>query len=79
MPRRRRQDHRRFDHPGDRTPKIGQEFEDLVGLLLSDFVRPVLRQPFLRLGFGQAVGRRTQLFLDFRQRQGLQIVLRNRL
>ena len=79
MPRRRRQDHRRFDHPGDRTPEIGQELEDLVGLLLRDLVRPILRQPFLRLGFGQAVGRRTQLFLDLRQRQGLQIVLRNRL
>ena len=66
MPRRRRQDHRRFDHPGDRTPEIGQELQDLVGLLLCDLVRPILGQPLLRLDLGQAVRRRTQFFLDLR-------------
>ena len=71
MPRRRRQDHRRFDHPGDRTPEIGEELQDLVGLLLRDLVRAILGQALLRLGFGEAIGRRAQLFVDLRQRQGL--------
>jgi hypothetical protein len=66
MPRRRRQDHRRFDHPGDRTPEIGEEFQDLVGLLLRDLVRPILGQPLLRLGLSEAIRRRPQFFLDFR-------------
>ena len=29
MPGYRRQDHRRFDHPRDRTPEIGEEFQEL--------------------------------------------------
>ena len=57
MPGRRRQDHRRFDHPGDRTPEVGEEFQDRVGLLLRDLVRPILSEPLLRLGLGQAVRR----------------------
>ncbi len=72
---RRRQDHRRFDHPGDRSPEIGEEFQDLVGLLLGDLVRTILSEPLLRLRLGQAVRRRGQFFLDLRQRQGLQVVL----
>ena len=54
---RSRQDHRRFDHPGDRTPEVGEEFQDLVGFLLRDLVRSILGQPLLRLGLGQAVRR----------------------
>src|SRR5208337_4098820 len=34
----------------------------LIGLLLRDLVRPVLGQPLLRLGLGQAVWRRRRLF-----------------
>ena len=79
MPGRRRQDHRRFDHPGDRTPEVGEEFQDLIGLLLLDFVGPILSEPLLRLGLGQAIRRRSQFFLDLRERQGLQIVLGDRL
>ena len=56
-PAARRQDHRRFDHPGDRTPEVGEKFQDLVGLLLRDLIRPVFNQPLLRLGIGQAIGR----------------------
>jgi hypothetical protein len=76
VPGRRRQDHRRFDHPGDRTPEIGEELQKLIGLLLRDFVGPILSEPLLRLSLGQALGRRTQFLLDLRERQGLQIVLR---
>ena len=76
---RRRQDHRRFDHPGDRTPEIGEELQDLVGLLLRDLVRPKLSQPLFRLGLGQAIRRRAELFLDLCQRPGLQIVVGDRL
>ncbi len=54
MPGRRRQDHRRFDHPRDRTPEVGEEFQDRVGLLLLDLIRPILGEPLLRLGLGQA-------------------------
>ncbi len=76
---RRRQDHRRFDHPGYRTPEIGEELHDLVGLRLRDLVRPILDQALLRLGFAEALGRRRELFLDLRQRPGLQIVIGDRL
>ena len=76
---RRRQDHRRFDHPGDWTPEIGQELQDLVGLLLRDLIRPILSEPLLRLSLSQAIWRRTQFFLDLRERQGLQIVFGIRL
>ena len=78
VPGRRRQDHRRFDHPRDWTPEIGEELQKLAGLLLLDFVWPILSEPLLRLRLGQAIRRRPQFFLDLRERQGLQIVLRIR-
>ena len=49
------QDHRHFDHPRDRTPEIGEEFQQRIGLLLLDLVRPVLGQPLRRLGLAEAV------------------------
>ena len=55
MPDYRRQDHRRFDHPRDRAPEIGEELQKRIGLLLLDLVGPVLDQPLLRLGLGEAV------------------------
>jgi hypothetical protein len=76
MPGYRRKDHGRFDHPRDRTPKIGEEFQEQVGLLFFNLVRPVLGQPFLCLGLTEAVRRRPQFFLHFRHGQGFQIVLR---
>ena len=74
VPGRRRQDHRRFDHPGDRTPEIGEELQKLIGLLLRDLVGPILSESLLRLSLGQAIRRRIQFFLDLGKRQGLQIV-----
>ena len=76
MPSYRRQNHRRFDHPRDRTPKIAEEFQELIGLLFFNLVRPILGQPFLRLGLRETIRRRSQFFLHLRQRQGFQIVLR---
>ena len=75
VPDHARQNHRRFDHPRDGTPEIAEELEEYVGFLFRDLVRPVLHQPFLRLGLTQAFRRRSQLFLHFRHWQGFQIVL----
>ena len=58
MPGHRRQDHRRFDHPRDGTPKIAEEFQELIGLLFRNLVRPILGQPLLRLGLSEAIRRR---------------------
>ncbi len=77
VPGYRRQDHRHFDHPRDGTPKIGEEFQERIGFLFFNLVRPILGQPFLRLGLSEAVRRRAQFFLHLRQRQGFQIVLSN--
>jgi hypothetical protein len=68
MPGYRRKDHGRFNHPRDGTPKIGEEFQERIGLLFFNLVRPILGQPFLRLGLTEAVRRRPQFFLHFRQR-----------
>jgi hypothetical protein len=76
MPSYRRKDHGRFDHPRDGTPKIGEEFQERIRFLLFNIVRSILGQPFLRLGLTEAVRRLAQFFLQFRQGQGFQIVLR---
>ncbi len=57
----RRQHDGRFDHPRDGTPEVGEELQEGVVPLLLDLVRPVLSQPLLRLGPGEAVWRRSQL------------------
>ena len=44
------QDHRDFDHPRDRSPEVGEELEEGIGLLLFDLVRPVLGEALFRLG-----------------------------
>ena len=79
VPDHARQNHRHFDHPRDGTPEIGEEFQQRIGLLFFNLVGPILGQPFLRLGLTEAVRRRPQFFLHFRQGQGFQIVLRIRL
>ena len=76
MPGHRRQDHRRFDHPRDGTPKIAEEFQELIGLLFRNLVRPILGQPFLRLCLSETVRRRPQFSLYLRQGQRFQIVPR---
>jgi hypothetical protein len=55
-----------LDHPGNRAPKIEQEFEKRVGLLLCDLVWSVLDQALRCLRLAQAVRRRSQLLLDGR-------------
>ena len=75
VPDHARQNHRHFDHPRDGTPKIGQEFEERIGLFFFNLVRPVLGQPFLRLSLTEAIRRRPQLCLQFRHGKGFQIVL----
>ena len=76
MPGNRRKDHGRFDHPWDGTPEIAEEFQERTGFLFFNLVRPVLDQPLFRLGLTEAIRRRPQFFLHFRQGQGFQIVLR---
>ena len=75
VPDHARQNHRHFDHPRDGTPKIGEEFQERISLLLFNLVGPILGQPFLRLGLRETVRRRPQFFLHLRQGQGFQIVL----
>ena len=70
-----RQNHRYFDHPGDGPPKIREEFQERIGFLFFNLIRPILRQPVLRLGLSEAVRRRPQLFLHFQHGKGFQIVL----
>jgi hypothetical protein len=53
----RRENHGRLDHPGDRIPKIAEKLEKRIDLLFGDLIVSVMREPELRLGLGQA-GRR---------------------
>ena len=50
VPDHARENHRHFDHPRNGTPKIGEEFQERIGFLFFNLVRPILGQPFLRLG-----------------------------
>ena len=50
----RRKDNRRFDHPRDGSPNIGEEFQEWIGFLFFDLVRSISRQPFLRLGLTES-------------------------
>ena len=76
VPQHARQDHRGLDHPRDRTPEIGQQFQERIFLLLLDLIRPVPGQPLLRLGLAQAIRRRPQPLLHLRQGKRLQLILR---
>ena len=51
------EDHSHFDHPGDWTPKIGEEFQKLVGLLFFNLVGPILSQALFRLGLREPIRR----------------------
>jgi hypothetical protein len=46
VPDHARQNHRPFDHPRDEPSKIGEEFQERIGCLFFDLVRPILGQPF---------------------------------
>ncbi len=62
VPGHRRQDDRRFDHPRDRTPKIVEKFQQLIGLLFLNLVGPILSKAFFCLRLAQAIRRRPQFF-----------------
>ena len=64
-----RQNRRYYDHPRNRTPEVGQELEEGVGLLLRNFVRAVLSQALLCFGLAEAVRGVLQTLLEFCQRQ----------
>ena len=57
VPDHARQNHRDLDHPRDGPPKIGEEFQEKIGLLFGKFIRPILSQPLLRLGLRETVRR----------------------
>ena len=75
VPDHARQNDRNLDHPRDGAPKIGEEFEERIGLLFFNLVGPVLGQPFLRLGLTEALRRRPKFLLHLRHGQGFQIVV----
>ncbi len=75
MPQHARQDHRGFDHPGDRTPEVRKELQERIGLLLFDLIGSVLGQPLLRLDLAETVRRVAEPLFHLRQGKGLQIVL----
>ena len=50
-------DHRHLDHPWDRTPEVGEEFQVWILLPCFDLVGPVLSQPFLCFGLTQSLRR----------------------
>ena len=54
---------RRFDHPGDWSPEIRQEFQDRTGRLLRDLVGTVLGEPGLCFRQCQSRLRRSAEFL----------------
>nr|WP_241499234.1 hypothetical protein [Chromobacterium sphagni] len=78
MPGESRQDHRRFNHPRDGSPEITEEFQERIDLLFPDLVRPVLGQPFLRLGLAEPIRRRSQCLLHLRQGEGFPGILRTK-
>ena len=40
-----REDHGDFNHPGDRTPKVREELQQRIGLLLRQLIRPIFGEP----------------------------------
>ena len=70
------QNHRAFDHPRNRAPEIGEEFQERIFFLFRDLVGPILSQPFFRLVLAQAVRRGAQLFLELLHGNRFQVFLR---
>ena len=73
------QDHRDFDHPRDWAPEVGEELEELIGLLLFDLIRPVLGEALLCLGAGETVGGVPETLFHLRKGKGLEVIVRRRL
>ncbi len=57
VPDQPRQNHRRFNHPRDRTPEISKEFQERIGFLFFNLISAVLSKTFLRLGLTEALRR----------------------
>ena len=76
VPDRAGQDDGDLDHPRDRAPKVAEELQQRVGLVLGDLIRPVLRQPSCRLSTAQSVRRVAQLFLQLGHRRRFQVLAR---
>ena len=70
-----RQNHRDFNHPGDRTPKISEELQERIGLLFRDLIGPIFREPLCGFSFSEAVRGGFESLLDLSKRECFQIVL----
>ena len=74
VPDHAQQNHSNLDPPRDGFPKIAEEFQKQIRFLFGQLIRPILGQPLLRRGLGEAPRRRLQLFLHLRQRQRFQVI-----
>src|ERR1035441_9697045 len=53
-----RQNHCSFNHPRNRTPIIGEEFQEWIDFFFFNLVRPILSQSFLRFRLTESLFRR---------------------
>jgi hypothetical protein len=56
-----------LDHPGDRSPKVGEKFQNWIGFLLRQFVVAVLLQAVLCFDLRETIWRSAQIGLQFCQ------------
>ncbi len=54
------EDHRHLDHPRDRTPEVGEELQERIGLALLELVGSVLEESLLGNVLGEAIRRRPE-------------------
>ncbi len=65
VPHQQGKDSRRFDHPGDWVPEIGQEFFEITFLFGHQFIATELLQTASSFGGSQTLRRATKLGQDF--------------
>jgi len=71
-----RQDHCDFDHPRDRTPEVGEEFEQRIALLLFDLIGSIPDKSLLGVGCSESIRGVPKPLLHLGERNGLQIIAR---